>query len=553
MLRVVLPFCRKDAKEMADLLRWALELDPQGVQHNSLLSYEMGTKPDEVRELAEQYFKGNILENEYSTPPVPGWPAACNWAWQSAARHIDDKKINEPWFWWESDAVPLKPNWLERIHEGYLKGGRPFAGHIVDRMDHMNGVGIYPPDVRRRCQEAMLCRSAAWDYVLKETITNRCANLNHLMQHVWNIRESDGAIHNGDGHVVTFPDWAHVERYMDFNCVLLHRTKDGTLIQRLREKRESERIRIGEEQRKIVAVETNVPQFTAVESAVEAPRQKQKIGPVEIMIVTYHKDLPWFELCVRCLKKHVRGFHGITVCVPNRDKKLFRPLMIQHGFNLYGYDEVEGKGMLQHMVVMASADQIVPKNVKFVAHIDADTMFKMETTPEDYFMEEQVWNDGLGETIRGTTEPEKPIFKKISKPVYMIRTYDSLVDDKGVISDCAQWKPVVEEQIALPATHFSMCAFPFIYPIEFYEPYRRRIEKVHKKPMREYMLEGRNSFPQTRVDFQAMGQFALSTMPEKFHWIDIGIHPPIKDRHKAYWSHAGLKPDTLAEIEGFLK
>jgi len=511
---------------MANVLRWAIELNPR-VNHNCLLSYEEGTDPSEIRDLASSYFSGDLLENQYSQPPVPGWPAAPNWAWQSTARFVDDKKINEPWFWWESDAIPLKDGWLDKIYDGYKQGGNPFAGHIVDQMDHMNGVGIYPPDVRRRCNEAMLCRSAAWDYVLKDTVTGKCTNLNHLIQHVWNIRESDGAIHNGDGHVVTFPDWAHVERYMDFNCCLLHRTKDGTLIQRLREHREKERIRIEEEQKSVMAVETNVPQFTATPTAVEPERKAQVIGPVEIMIVTYHKDLPWFEYCIRCATKHLVGFAGITVCVPNRDKKMFRPLMIQYGFNLYGYDEVEGKGMLQHMAVMASADEIVPKKTKFVAHIDSDTMFRMDTRPEDYF------EDG--------------------KPVYMIRTYESLVDGKGVISDCAQWKPVVEEQIALPATWYTMCAFPFIYPIEFYSSYRKRIESVQKKPMLQYMLEGRNSFPQTRVDFQAMGVFAHTNMNDRFHWIDIGVNPPRKDRHKSYWSHAGLKPETSAEIESFMK
>lgn len=512
---------------MADLLRWALELNPEGVKYNCLLSYETGTDPSEIRDLAARYFTRDILENEYSPPPIQGWPAAPNWAWQATARFMDDKKVNEPWFWWESDAVPLKPGWLDAIYDGYMQGGKRFAGHIVDRMDHMNGVGIYPPDVRKRCHEAMMCRSAAWDYVLKDTITGDCTNLNHLIQHVWNIRESDGAITNGDGKPVTFSDWPSVERWMDFNCVLFHRQKDGTLIQRLREYREAERKRIEDAERKAASVENNVPQFTAVSNAVEIIRTKQDIGPVEILIVTYYKDLPWFELCMKCLRKHTDGFAGVTVCVPNRDKKLFRPLMIQYGFNMYGYDEVEGKGMLQHMGIMAMADEIVPKKTRFVAHIDSDAMFKMETTPEDYFV------DG--------------------KPIYMIRSYESLVDDKGVISDCAQWKPVVEEQIAMPATFFTMCAFPFVFPVSFYEKYRKRIEYVHKKPMMDYLLEGRNSFPQTRVDFQAMGMFAYNTMHDKFHWIDIGLNPPRKDRHKSYWSHAGVKPETLAEIEGFLK
>lgn len=510
---------------MHNLLRWAIELNPEGVNHNCLLCYEDGTDPEAIRLLASSYFKGDILELKYSNPPVPGWPAAPNWCWQSAARYIDDNKINEPWLWIESDAIPLKPGWLDAIYEGWKAGGKRFAGHIVERMDHMNGVGVYPPDVRRRCNEAMLCRQAAWDVVLKSTITNDCTNLNHLIQHVWNIRESDGAIWNGDGKPVTFPDWKAVEKYMDFNCVLLHRTKDGTLIERLRERMESERKRIEEEQRVINSVETNVPQFTTgavVEAKAEAP-----VSGVHVLIVTYQKDYPWFELCIRCANKHLKGFSGITVAVPNADKQLFRQLSMKYNFRLYGYDEVPGKGMLQHMAVMAMADIVVPKKTKFVAHIDSDTMFKMETTPAHYF------DNG--------------------KPRQMIRTYASLVDDRGVISDCAQWRPIVEEQIAIPATHFTMCAFPFIYPIELYPAYRARIEYVHKKPMLDYMLEGRNQFPQTRVDFQAMGMFGYATMNDKFSWLDIGVNPPIADRHKSYWSHAGVSAETRQEIEGFLK
>jgi hypothetical protein len=51
-----------------------------------------------------------------------------------------------------------------------------------------------------------------------------------------------------------------------------------------------------------------------------------------------------------------------------------------------------------------------------------------------------------------------------------------------------------------------------------------------------------------------MGAFAHALMYDSFHWLDIGgKDAPRIDRHKAYWSHAGVKPETLAEIEGFLK
>jgi hypothetical protein len=528
MIRVVIPFCRKDSAQMANLIRWAIELDGS-VPFNAILSYETGVDPAEIRALARQYFQGDILENEYSPPPVPGWPAACNWAWQSCARFIDDKKVNEPWFWWESDAVPLKPGWLTTIHDAFIAGGKRFGGHIVDRMGHMNGVGIYPPDVRKRCYEAMMCRSAAWDVVLKTTTEGDITDLNHLIQHVWNIRETDGAITNGDGHVVTFPDWPSVEKWMDFNCVLLHRTKDGTLIQRLRERRaqikEEERLRQEEDNRKAMSVELNVPNFTA--NSIEMPRQEIKIGPVEWFIVTYAKDAEWFSYAIRCIKKFCTGFQGVTVAVPNRDKHLFKALMLQHNFRLYGYDEVQGKGFVQHEAIMGMADTIVPKKTEFVIHLDSDCMYHTPTTPEDYFI------DG--------------------KPVYLIRTYESLVDDKGVISDCAQWRGPTAQQLGFDPIVYSMCRHPTVLPIGFYKLYRDHIENVHKKSFMEYFLEGKNEFPSNRMDWTAMGAFAYQQMPDAFHWIDIGKNPAPKDRQAAFWSHSGVKPEHREKIEGFLK
>lgn len=528
MLRVVLSFFRGDASAMADLLRWAIELNPEGVGHNCLLTYEDGTNADTVRALARSYFKGEMRELKYSTPPVPGWPAAPNWAWQSTARYIDDVGINEPWLWIESDAIPTKPGWLDAIYEGWKAGGKPFAGHIVDRMDHMNGVGVYPPDVRKRSNQAMLCRQAAWDVVLKESIQNNCTNLNHLIQHVWNIRESDGEIWNGDGKPVSFPDWKAVERYMDFNCVLIHRTKDGTLIQRLREHMAAEKKRIEEEYQKSISVEHNVPQFTA--EAVEVVSNKsQSIGETEWFIVTYAKDIEWFKLSIRCIDKFCKGFSGVTVAVPNRDKHLFRPLIksVPKGFRLYGYDEVEGKGFVQHEAVMGMADTIVPKKTKFIIHLDSDCMYHTETAPHDYF------EDG--------------------KPVYLYRTYESLVDDKGVISDCAQWRGPTREQLGFDPQVYTMCRHPTVLPIGFYAKYREHIVSVHGKPFMDYFLEGKNSFPSNRMDWTAMGAFAFHKMHSEFHWIDIGKNPAPKDRQKAFWSHSGVLPAHRETIEGFLK
>lgn len=71
----------------------------------------------------------------------------------------------------------------------------------------------------------------------------------------------------------------------------------------------------------------------------------------------------------------------------------------------------------------------------------------------------------------------------------------------------------------------------------------------------EYMLSGRNEFPQTIMDWTAMGAFAYEFMPHAFAWNDIGqtgAKVPL-DRQKAYWTHrvGGMSWKEKEEMEKF--
>ncbi len=280
------------------------------------------------------------------------------------------------------------------------------------------------------------------------------------------------------------------------------------------------------------STEVNVPQHTR--NGIEMERNSKPVdGPVEILIVTYSKDFPWLEYCLQGLRKFCTGFQGITVAHPNSERELFAPLVPRFDVRLFGYDEVPGKGMLQHMVVMATADQFLPAATKYVMHLDADCIYHTPTTPEDYFL-----ND---------------------KPVYLVRTWDSLSteDPKNpgskVISDCHQWKGPTDYQLGLNSEMYTMCRHPTVLPVSFYAVYRRHIEMLHRMDFSKFMLSGRNEFPQDRMDWTAMGEFAWRTMRDQFHWIDIGVHAPPRDRQRAYWSHGGINSEAKHEIEGFLK
>lgn len=283
------------------------------------------------------------------------------------------------------------------------------------------------------------------------------------------------------------------------------------------------------------ATDMNVPNHTKG-GTMDQPNPNPVDGPTEILIVTYHKDFPWLAYALRCIKKHCRGFRHVTLAIPTRDMDAFFALWRDDMAvtRVVPYDEVPAKGMLQHMVKMAEADQIVVPGTKYVLHLDADCMFRMPTTPEHYF-----WQD---------------------KPYYLIRTWDSLGapdprdPTRKIVSDCAQWKPATDTQLGFDTPWYTMCMNTAVFPVDFYARYREHVASVHRRPFADHMLAGRNEFPQTSMDWTAMGAFAKRFMPERFTWFDVcdGNPYPV-DRKKAYWSHGGLTEEIRAEIEGFLK
>lgn len=257
-------------------------------------------------------------------------------------------------------------------------------------------------------------------------------------------------------------------------------------------------------------------------------------GPMEILIVTHAKDMPWLQLCMESIERFCTGFQGVTIAHPVHQLEIFKQAALDFDWHcrLYAYEEVPGKGMIQHMVKMAEADLIVPPETKWVLTCDADCIFTMPTRPEDYFAN--------------------------GKPYYLVRTWDSLTaqdpDNPGakVVSDCYQWREPTAKQLGFDPAMYTMCMNTNVFPVEFFGHYRAHIEKMHQQPFAQWMLSGRNEFPQDRMDFTAMGAWAWQYMHEYWTWIDVDKQPYPADRKRAYWSHGGVTPAIRKEIEGLL-
>src|SRR6266496_2289967 len=515
---VVYHFFGGDAAAVRDNLLWAKELDGH-LDFHCILAHDSETPASAVK-VIEEIARGLFTKVDrifYPAPVKKTWPAAPNHAWQEVARHMAGL-FNEPWLFLEADAIPIRKGWLKAIADAYAQCGKVFLGHRVHGMGHLNGTCVYPPVVSFYSKAAFHTEETAWDVVLGKDIQAEMAH-SDLFQHFWTVGP-DGKSWNGNGRLVTFKSTHDVVRLVNLDAALFHRCKDGTLITQLREHyRHPE----------IAMVPAHVEHVEI--KADDAPvlhADKNFTGQCEILIATYYKDSPWLEWCLRLIRRWCTGFSGITIVIPNRDAAKFAWVGGKdHGYpvSMKLFSEQHGKGFLHHQVMMAGADKLVPPGTTHVLHLDPDCMFREETTPDEYIQ------DG--------------------KPVYVIRTYESLYDkEKKVMSDCAQWKAPTEKQLGFPVTQYTMCRHPSVFPIDFYEQYRKHIEVTQGADFVTYMLAGRNNFPQTRMDFTAMGAYAYEKMRDKFIWIDAKEAP--RDKLKAYWSHGGITPEIKAELERFL-
>ena len=521
---VVIPFCKKDwhlhRKNLDLCILFDGKVDAGDGIEGAVLCWDDHT-PEEgikaIRERAKKYFKVVVEKPQKMPAEIQGWPWAPNNFFQKICFEMQRMPGNRPWFYWEADATPLRPNWLKDLADEYQKGGKPFMGHIVEGMGHFNGVAVYPANALQFAPSiGMANRHTAWDVYcyqmdLKRNMDKLVHKANHLMQHAWNINPETGAPWNAKGDPIHFSNWHDVADgpfRADFQCSFYHRCKDGSLADQIYEHHYG-----GNK-----AVPEHKP-HGEVEVKEHVPAENVRFdGKCEILIVSHEKDYPWLWYSLQSIKKNLTGHLGVTVAVPTGQTAALEKFRA-HGldFKIYSYDEIEGKGMIQHEERICTADEICPR-ADYILNLDSDVIMTQPHTIDEYFVN--------------------------NKPVYVWRTWKSLISvdeqKRPVVSDCHQWKRYVDRDLGFDTTPYTMCRHTSIYPRWFYPFFRAHVQSTVGKPFREHVLEQKSSFPQTFAEFPAMGAYGWHYWKHHWHWIDAGSGPVPKEYFKAYWSHGGI-------------
>lgn len=154
------------------------------------------------------------------------WPVAPNTLFRCAAGYIAET-VRVPWLWMEPDAIPLRPEWADRIETDYIGARKPFMGTRFDApYPHINGIAVYPPDIRSISPKMFSAHTKPFDLIDAKLVMSK-TQITKLIHHRW------GDIQNNIAP--TFPNMESLKS-IPMDTMVFHRNKDGTLIQRLRER-----------------------------------------------------------------------------------------------------------------------------------------------------------------------------------------------------------------------------------------------------------------------------------------------------------------------------
>lgn len=225
---IVTAYSQKDWAQAVKLYAWIAELDASHEGHECLLMASENMEKSKIASVETEARKSfsKVYSVRSTTRDERGWPYSCNTLFRTAVKHIE-RTMPQPFWWNEPDCIPVKSKWLDDLAADYELGGRPFMGVVYQKpFAHLAGCAVYPANICQYNPDCLKEDRLAWDVVAPEKTIPHVYET-ELFQHEW------GNIKNNIAP--TFPTLRSLD-LLNPNAVVFHRNKDGTLIDRLREK-----------------------------------------------------------------------------------------------------------------------------------------------------------------------------------------------------------------------------------------------------------------------------------------------------------------------------
>ena len=229
---ICLGYAHVDLDQAKNLLKWCSELDGQQQAHQLLLvasSRVSGPDTIEMLELGRRCFTNCTSIQVHRLSDKDGWPHGSVALFRTALEWMRTRPA-QPFLWLEPDMIPTRAGWVDEIQVEYAECQKPFMGCVWDvPKRHLNAGCVYPPGISRYNPVLAGPRYDLPIDLQRPDLTVRYAHNTPLIQ-----RKLERPVRGGEFKFPS-PDSLNV---IDPRACLFHGCKDGSLIDRLREKQD---------------------------------------------------------------------------------------------------------------------------------------------------------------------------------------------------------------------------------------------------------------------------------------------------------------------------
>jgi hypothetical protein len=108
-----------------------------------------------------------------------------------------------------------------------------------------------------------------------------------------------------------------------------------------------------------------------------------------IVTITYDKDLEFLKYNLKSIQKFCKGYHDNVVIIDNHENDCVETQKYLDSVGQKYFVNKEAKqvkkGYVRQQYIKLLSDLYVPSDTDYICHIDADSIFKKEHTPNRFF------------------------------------------------------------------------------------------------------------------------------------------------------------------------
>jgi hypothetical protein len=248
---------------------------------------------------------------------------------------------------------------------------------------------------------------------------------------------------------------------------------------------------------------------------------------LDVVYVTYRKDLAWICYSMQLLHKFFRGAFGVHVMAEEDCKEVTDTWALPR--TTYHFTKPWKDGYAFAMYKKTMADQLT----------EADLIMLMDS---DHLLLEPVYLEDLLDH---------------GKPVIRYRNWDDDPNDPFLAVSKDHWAPPTERTLGIPLDRDYMVGPPFVFWRETFVKVRERVQDVTGLPFHDavysdkpYVYTNFLNHPKVYCDYEALGLYAAKFQPERYSLLhhERGTHTPFR----VYWSHGDWTPALQQKLDNLL-